>query len=456
MDKKELEFILQEGEGFKLEFKESFDKSIVKDIVAFANSNGGRIFIGVDDRNKIKGIDITNKLKSNIQSIARNCDPSIEIKLEKFENILIIKVEEGKNKPYKCKEGFYLRQGANSQKMTREQILSLAVDEGKIRFDEQINKEFKFPKDFDTKRFVLFLRENNLFTGLDAKDVLINLGLALKEEKKLFLNNAGVLFFAKDPQKFFLHAYLDCVLFKGKDKSEIIDRKTFRLGLLEQLFSAKEFVKKHLNLSYEFKGFEREERYEIPLRAIEEALVNALMHRDYFFRGANISLSIYDDRLEIISPGGLPKGLDKSNFGKLSVRRNQFIADIFSKTPYVEQIGSGIKRMRNLLKKANLSPPEFKINSFFIVIFKRKKSIIEPLSEPLIEPLSEPIKKILDFVRSNKKVNRKKIMDRLGIPRATVTRYLSELKKKDLIKYIGSKKKGYYVLKVHRGIPKNR
>ena len=84
MNEKELKFILQEGEGLKIEFKESFDKSIAKDVVAFANSCGGRIFIGVGDDGKVKGIKITNKLKSEIQTMARNCDPSIEIGLEKF------------------------------------------------------------------------------------------------------------------------------------------------------------------------------------------------------------------------------------------------------------------------------------------------------------------------------------------------------------------------------------
>jgi len=90
-----------------------------KEIVAFANSDGGRIFLGMDDKGKIKGINITNKLKSQIQDIARNCDPSIKISLEEFENILIINIEEGKDKPYKCSSGFYLRQGANLQKAYR-------------------------------------------------------------------------------------------------------------------------------------------------------------------------------------------------------------------------------------------------------------------------------------------------------------------------------------------------
>ena len=115
MDKKELEFVLKEGEGQFIEFKESLDsKSLSKEITAFANSQGGKIFIGISDDGKIKGIEITNKLKSEIQDIARNCDPSIKVKTEQLDKILIVKVEEGSNKPYSCSQGFYLRSGASS------------------------------------------------------------------------------------------------------------------------------------------------------------------------------------------------------------------------------------------------------------------------------------------------------------------------------------------------------
>ncbi len=446
MNNQELNFILQEGEGYNIEFKESLN-NLDEEIVAFANSTGGRIFLGVTDNSKVKGINISNKLKSQIQDIANNCDPKIKIKLEEFKDIIIIHVEEGLDKPYKCKEGFYLRQGPNSQKMKRDEIIELIHDSGKVRFDEIINKNFDFKKDFDKEKLKTFLKQNNLSTNLIDKNILMNLGLAVKENKKILLNNAGILFFSKNPQKFFLHAYLDCVLFKGAEKSDIIDRKTFRSDLLNQLNSAKEFIKKHLNLRYDFKDFERKEEYEIPIRAIEEALVNALMHRDYFFKGANISLFIYDDRIEIISPGGLPKGLDKKNFGKLSVRRNQIIADIFSRTLYVEKIGSGIKRMRTLTKKANLPVPKFEINNFFIVVFKRKK-----LSEPLNVPESprkvpEKSQKIIEEIRKNPYVSRKELSVSLNESENTIQSKLRKLIKEKIIQRIGPAKGGYWKIK---------
>src|SRR3989344_8125515 len=119
MKNKEFEFLLKQGEGLKVEFKENFDsKNLGRELVAFANTEGGKILIGVDDKGNVKGIQITNKLKSEIQDLARNCDPATNIQIETIENILIIHVDEGKSKPYRCSAGFFLRQGSNSQKLS--------------------------------------------------------------------------------------------------------------------------------------------------------------------------------------------------------------------------------------------------------------------------------------------------------------------------------------------------
>lgn len=152
MRRKEFEFILSDGEGQYIEFKESLNSSLSKEIIGFANASGGRIFLGINDNSEIKGIKVTNKLKSQIQDLARNCDPSVFVKLEEFENVLIINIMEGENKHYSCKEGFYLRVGPNSQKMRRDEIMKLAVKEGKVRFDEQICRDFDW-KDFDEEKF---------------------------------------------------------------------------------------------------------------------------------------------------------------------------------------------------------------------------------------------------------------------------------------------------------------
>src|SRR3989338_3292110 len=115
MDEKELEFIIKEGEGQFIEFREAIRHSD-KDLVAFANASGGKIFFGVSDNGNVKGISSLNRALSEIQNIAQNCDPTIKINAIKLKNIILVEIPEGTDKPYKCKEGFFLRMGANSQK----------------------------------------------------------------------------------------------------------------------------------------------------------------------------------------------------------------------------------------------------------------------------------------------------------------------------------------------------
>ena len=404
MNQEKLKFILQKGEGQFIEFKESFDKKIDKEIVAFANASKGRIFLGIDDEGKIKGIKTTNKLKSQIQNIAKNCDPSINIIIEEFENILIIKINTGTDKPYKCSTGFYLRQGANSQKMTRDEILDFAIGEGKIRFDEQINKEFKYPRDFDIKKLNNFLEKIKVKTTLPKKDILINLGVAVKKEESICLNNAGILFFAKNLKQFYPQAYITCARYKGETRTNVIDRLDLKGDLIEQAEEATKFLLKNTRLAYKFTGKPaREEIPEYPTEAIREGIINAIMHRDYFEKGSNVYLNIYSDRVEIINPGGLFK-ITKKELGKRASRRNEIIANLFHRIEFGEKLGSGIKRMNELMVQSGLTKPKLDIskNFFEIIFYGPGESVLG--GEIDLSKLNERQKKAVEYIKSKGRI----------------------------------------------------
>lgn len=156
MNERELQLILEEGEGYKIEFKESLN-NLDKEMVAFANSSGGRIFLGITDAGKVKGVSITNDLKSRIQDMANNCTPKIKISFDAVGSVFIINIKEGEDKPYECSSGFYKRIGPNSQKMRRDELLDFFRSEGKIRFDELIEPKFSFSRDFDKNRVKRFV-----------------------------------------------------------------------------------------------------------------------------------------------------------------------------------------------------------------------------------------------------------------------------------------------------------
>ncbi|MHB8282316.1 MAG: AlbA family DNA-binding domain-containing protein, partial [bacterium] len=253
MNKTQFEFLLKQGEGLKSEFKENFDpKNITKEIVAFVNTEGGRIFIGVNDDGEVKGIKITNKLKSEIQDLCRNCDPPINIKLESMnysnysiKDVLIVNVEEGLNKPYRCSSGFFLRQGSNSQKLLTDEIRTFFNKEGKLLFDEGINEDFTFKNGFDKSKFDIFLQKSQITRSIPDKDILKNLGILTNAGK---FKNTGVLLFCNNIERFFKQAIITCVLYKGADKYKIIDRKDFKEDILSNYDNTMTFLLRNLRL----------------------------------------------------------------------------------------------------------------------------------------------------------------------------------------------------------------
>ena len=464
MHKDELQLILEEGEGYRIEFKESMT-SIDKEFVAFTNSSGGRIFLGITDDKEIKGVKITNKLKSQIQDIANNCQPSIKIILEEFENILIINVREGEDKPHRCASGFYLRVGPNSQKLNRNEIIEFFKAEGLIRFGELINLKFDYNTHFDPKKLEHFLRLAGISKVLDAPTVLTNLGVAERQEGKIIFNNTGILFFSKNLQDIYFHTAITCALYKGTEKIDVLDRRDFNEDLISSIDRAMIFLKQYIPLRYEMTGEpRRREIPEIPYEALREAIINATAHRDYFKKGTNIMVDMFDDRIDITNFGGLAKGLNPEDFGKKSVLRNPNIANLLHRAGYIEKMGTGINKMRNLISKAGLPPIKFEFDTFFTATFKRPK-IKEPVvipetfskkfdeilhhegvNEGVNEGVKERLRKEIAYLNTYKSIRRSDVERLFNISTATAERDLSILKGLNLIIFEGAPKTGKYIL----------
>jgi ATP-dependent DNA helicase RecG len=180
MNKREFDYIMQNGESYLVEFKERVNSSLAREMTVFANASGGKIFLGVTDGGKSVGIDITNKFRSRIQDMANNCQPSVSVVLKKYHNILIIDIPEGKDKPYQCSEGFFIRMGSNAQKMDRDRIVEFLQAEGKVRFEEQVHKRFSFKTDYSPAKLSGYLKLAGITQNLDDPSILSNLGLQRK------------------------------------------------------------------------------------------------------------------------------------------------------------------------------------------------------------------------------------------------------------------------------------
>ena len=207
---------------------------------------------------------------------------------------------------------------------------------------------------------------------LDREAILKNLNCAAFINGKLCFTNVGALFFrTNDEDVLFRHAGIVCALYKGIDKAYILDAKEFNGDIVSNVDDAMVFLKKHLRISYKIETLQRENILELPEDALREAVVNAVCHRDYFEKGARVMVEIYDDRVDIVSPGGVCKGITRENFGTISITRNSILASMLYRIKYIEQMGTGIMRMKKAARKANVTEPVFEFENFFKVTFKR-------------------------------------------------------------------------------------
>lgn len=371
MTQHELDTIIQSGEGYHTEFKRNVNTDLSKELVAFANASGGRIFLGIEDNGTITGVTIDNTLKSKITMMAHDCDPPVEIELQFFNNILIVNVPEGKDKPYRCTNGFYIRNGASSIKLTTKEIIGFIQSESKIKFDELKNPSVKLPDQLNKGAISRYKKLCNISADIDDGELLTNLGLIYADSPVPVINNTGVLFFVTNPAHFIPQSMVTCVAYKGNSKVDILDKKTFDADIITNIDDSLTFLKRHLNVSFEIKTNQRKEKLEIPEVVLREAVVNAVVHRDYFEKGATVMIEIFDNRVEISNPGGLPKGLKPEDFGKRTLARNPLMASLLNRANYIENLGTGIQRIRKEMTAAGLPEPDFHFDDFFTIQLKR-------------------------------------------------------------------------------------
>lgn len=452
MDIEQLKLLLREGEGLTVEFKERFSSRIDEDIIAFANTKGGALLLGVRDDGTVSGERLTNDLKAKINSIARNCKPSVPVDAAQIGEVVVIEVPEGTEKPYSCGSGYYRRLNGNTQKMNHDEIRVMFRESDTIPFEEKTVKRFTFDN-VSRAKILAFTKEAEIRIGKTSTGVFLK---SLKVADDKIVKNAGILFFAKNISDYLPQSQMTLVAFKGTEKFHIFDRRDIRDDLLTQFNEAIDFLMKHLNVRSEIKGLNRRDIYDIPFEAIREALVNALMHRDYSITGTQVNVEVYDDRVEIINPGGLAPGVSKKAFGNISVRRNELIADLFFRLHKVERLGMGIKQMRKAMKAAGLKEPKFETDGFFQAIFYRSLEFVKVTTQKTTQETVEKTvektrEKILAAIRSNPHITTGELSRIVALTPRGIEWNISKLKAEGVLKRIGPDKGGHWRVMAGKG-----
>ncbi|MGB9937297.1 MAG: ATP-binding protein [Methanobacterium sp.] len=439
--------MIKEGESTTVEFKESMNDAAYKTISAFANTEGGTLLCGVSDEGAIKGTDCSDETVRDIigrivstMRISPSVNP-VEIDREK---ILEIKVEKS-SFPISYRGKYYKRIGNTTREMQGEELITFFQHYS--TWDTLTNDYSLEEIDEDTvNRFIKIGIANGRLNHISETENLIDKLKHLGVFRDGKLTNAAIMLFGKNPQEHFINASIRVA--RLKDDITIIGDKLIEGNLFQQIEEAEKEIKNNIQVRYDINqdSFARKNIWDYPIIAIREALMNAIVHRDYFRNNVPTQVKIFDDHIHIYNIGELPEGMtiEQLNEAHPSVPRNPLIVRILHRAGFIEELGSGIKRMTESLEEEGLPKPEFKEEASGFSTFMWQRLSEESLKEKglndrqimaVIYVYEKGTITLSDYSKIAPEVN-----DR------TLRRDLDALVKNKLLKAIGEKKGRRYEL----------
>jgi ATP-dependent DNA helicase RecG len=428
------------GEGQRVEFKaaEADAADLGRAFVALANSGGGWLLLGVGDDRKILGLwyaqpdgisrqvrtlpDLKGWRQFVVNVSRHNCEPAVPIVVEHVtiegNDLLAIHVPDGQDKPYRANGRVYVRVDAEVHEATREELARLMVESGRVAYERLPVTDAEL-RDFDeglVRGYFTDVRRLPYHDDVVERSRLLkNLGFATSHGGQIVPTVAGLLLFGSKPQDRLSSAILKCAFFYGQHQGTQLRDRADVVGPLPRVIDeGAAFVARNRRLVPRMEGIRRIDVPEYPDFSIREALANALAHRDWALEGAKVRLFIFDDRLEIWSPGRLPPPMTLERLGYDQFSRNRLIARVLVEGGYIEEVGLGIRRMREEMASLGLPAPEFREDGFSFVITFRSISPREA-----VVPATNPFRPLLERGEINERQYRGLV---LAQERGTVAR----------------------------------
>ena len=429
-------------ESMNIELKEILTSELKKEVVAFANTCDGTIYIGINDKGEVIGIENSDDVIERAGASIRNAiKPDITmyvtLNVEQIENknVIVIRVQRGISRPYYIAEkglkpsGVYIRQGNSPVPASEEYIRQMIKETDGDSFEKlrSLNQKLTF-----NYADIIFKNANISFGDIQKKT------LGIIGEDNLY-TNLGLLLSDQC-----VHT-LKIAIFEGKEKGIFKDRKEFKGSLLKQITEAFEYIDLLNKTQATFEGLIRKDERDYPVEAIREALLNAVVHREYSF-GASTLINIYEDRIEFLSLGGIVSGLSlEAVMLGVSQSRNEKLADVFYRLHLIEAYGTGIQKILLNYKNYNLKPVFKAETGAFQVILPNvhyQSEIKENMEkQPLV--LADEYKKIINFLEQGTK-SRKEIQEYIGFTQAKIITMLRELLSLGMIEKLGNGKNTRY------------
>ncbi|MEA3241645.1 MAG: putative DNA binding domain-containing protein [Pseudomonadota bacterium] len=442
---KELINLIESGESGTVEFKESFGKSAIETIVAFANSDGGFLCIGIENNGVIKGVTAKEEnIKDWLNQLKMATEPSLFPRYNVFDqdkcSVVLFIVQEYPLKPVACKGRYLKRHGASNHLLTSDEIVALKLQSMNASFDSfTVDGEVNRLDQDALGKFTHDIKHSGRYTPC---------GDIHRDLEKLGFTKEGQLTRAAD--LLFGNHHTAIHLGRFKSRHTIVDDLVIRAPLILAVDEAMEFMKKNMRLGYEFTGeLKRKETWQYPLTVLRELLLNAIIHKDYR-DPTDVIIKMFDEYIEFTNPGEL--------FGELKLEalhtdfyrashRNKLLAEAFYLTGEVEKYGTGFIRIRNLLKK------DYSHMGLVLVCdsgaFRVSVGIVEAFEETAPETAPEPAPEntrehIVKLLQENPRLTKQDLMDILQKASGTIKEHIRILKKEGRIERVGPDKGGYW------------
>ncbi len=459
MELRSLEGVMKENQN--VEFKENWKDEYLKVISAFANTNGGKLLIGIDDKGRVLGLKNTKKLLEDIPNKIKNrlfITPLVNLETKDDKEIISIEILPS-SFPVFYEGKIFIRSGSTVQELTGIELSSFLLEKSGQTWDKLPSDAKEEDLDEETIHRFITLAEDRLplIKGLKDKKLLLQkLHLYTKDGK---LTRGALMLFGKDPQYFYPSAYARIGRFKSE--VQILDTVEVRGNLFQQLDGIMNAIKKHISVRFDtsvkdlkLEELARKDVWEYPLEALREAIINALIHRDYLGT-APIQIKIYDDKITILNLGKLMppltiESLKKPHSGN---QRNPQIATVFYYAGFIEAWGSGTVKMINLCKDQGLPEPEFIENKEgiggFTVEFYKDVYTEENLRKM---GLNERQIKAVRYVKEKGKITNKEYQALNNVSNKTAFLELSHLVEKNVLVAYGSGRAVKYELKGNKKV----
>lgn len=419
-------------ENKNTEFKREFVDEIKKTIVAFANTDGGTLYIGINDDGAVNGIEDTDACMLKVaNSIRDSVKPDVsmfcEISTEVIDNKSVVKVEvqRGTARPYYIAgkgirpEGVYVRQGASNAPATETAILNMIRETAGDNYEEarSLNQQLTFVEAenyFNQKNIPFGEQQKRTWKLIGDDKTYTNLALLLSDQC--------------------VHT-IKFAVFDGTSKTTFKDRKEFSGSILKQLKDAYAYIDMFNHTHAEFEGLNRIDSKDYPVEAIREALLNAIVHREYGFSSSTL-ISIFDDRIEFVTIGGLVKGVTKNDIMLgVSILRNRNLADVFYRLKLIEAYGIGMPKIQDSYAGCNSKPIiEISDNAFKITL-PNINSVKVPIEN---KTLTKREKLVIELFNNNEFVTRAMVQDFTGCSQTTAITTLANMVKKNLLVKVGN------------------